>query len=85
MDSAGGRMLSSAFSLLTEAGAAATTGAGAAIGAGVGVNTAAAGAGVMVSTGAGVETGAITGASGSGANGFLYSLFGVMTSRELGL
>jgi hypothetical protein len=39
----------------------------------------------MVSTGAGVETGAITGASGSGANGFLYSLFGVMTSRELGL
>jgi hypothetical protein len=40
----------------------------------------------MVSTGAGAETGAITGAStGSGANGFLYSLFEVMTSRELGL
>jgi hypothetical protein len=78
-------MLSSAFSLLTEAGAGATTGAGAAIGAGAGVNTAAAGAGAMVSTGAGVETGAITGASGSGANGFLYSLFVVMTSRELGL
>ena len=76
--------MSSAFSLLTEAGAGATTGAGVAIG-GVGVNTAVAGAGAMVSTGAGVETGAITGASGSGANGFLYSLFGVMTSRELGL
>jgi len=39
----------------------------------------------MVSTGAGAETGAITGASGSGANGFLYSLLEVMTSRELGL
>jgi hypothetical protein len=40
----------------------------------------------MVSTGAGAQTGAITaGASGSGANGFLYSLFAVMTSRELGL
>jgi hypothetical protein len=29
--------------------------------------------------------GAIAGASGSVANGFLYSLFEVMTSRELGV
>lgn len=68
-------MLSSTFS--------ATTGAGA--DGGVGGITAATGAGAVTSTGAGLLTGAITGASGSGANGFLYSLFEVMTSRELGL
>jgi hypothetical protein len=75
-DSAGGRMLSSTFS-------AATTGAGA--GAGAGAITAATGAGAVISMGAGVLIGAITGATGSGANGFLYSLFEVMTSRELGV
>lgn len=78
-------MLSSAFSLAAAVGAGATTGAWAAMTTGAGLNTATAGADAMVSTGAGAETGAITGASGSGANGFLYSLFGVMTSRELGL
>lgn len=77
-DSAGGRMLSSTFS-------AATTGTGAGAGAGAGAITAATGAGAVISMGAGVLIGAIAGASGSAANGFLYSLFEVMTSRELGV
>jgi hypothetical protein len=68
-------MLSSTFSVTDGVGA----------GGGVGGITAATGAGEVTSTGAGLLTGAITGASGSGANGFLYSLLEVITSRELGL
>jgi len=69
-----------------------TTGAGAvalamAAGAGAGegrtAEGAATGAAALVSTGAGVAAGALAGSSL--ANGFLYSLFGLMTSRALGL
>ncbi len=78
-------MFNSAFSVAGDAGGgtaavgvATATGAGAA-----GGGTAAAGADSLVSTSAGMITGALAGSST--ANGFLYSLFEVMTSRELGL
>ena len=78
-------MFSSAFSLAGATDGVTGTGValiGASAGAG-GVGTNAAGAGALASTVAGGVTTALAGSSR--ANGFLYSLFEVMTSRELGL